>query len=95
MRVLAVVIGVVLLCSGCVSYRASKITAITGAAALVTGVVIGATDSSNEETGEHAIDGREAAAGLLVLGGIVLAISGVIGMVAFGPPAPATDLRRS
>jgi len=87
MRVIAIVIAAVLVCAGCVSYRASQVTAITGAAALVTGIAIAATDSGNEETDGHAIDTRELWGGLLLIGGIVFALSGVVGMVAWGRPA--------
>ncbi len=75
----------VLALTGCVSYRASKYTAMTGAAALVSGIVVAAVEPNTGETDGHALTNLEAAAtGLILIGGLT-ALAGVFGMAAHRP----------
>ena len=78
-----------LLLASCWSYRASKITAVTGGALLIGGVVTGIVKSrgDNGETGDHTLDLGKFAAGTLIVVGLLTLVGGVTGMAIHGPKA--------
>jgi len=92
MRALALLACAVVV-SGCVSYRASKVTAIVGGAGIVAGIAFAAADPSTGETDGHAITNIEAASMMCLVGGLILGLSGVIGMVAHGGPTSQAPRR--
>lgn len=80
-----VVLACVALLAGCVSYRASQVVAATGGVALAVGVVAASIDGDSGETDGHAVTDTEATAIVMIPVGLVLGLSGLIGIIVHRP----------
>jgi hypothetical protein len=96
MKLCAIALVVASMLSGCVSYRASKITATVGAGIIITGLVLAAViaaDAGDPNRGNAII----VLGAVVVAPGAVVGVGGLIGMAVHGargealvelPPAP-------